>query len=242
MPRRHTACQWNGQVVRLNLNKCRGRVAQRPYVRLRPLAYVTCSRPRGSIGSPPGRGAEVYMIRSEHVSATDPCLALIKAWVFSVPESRDPVVSGPDPTYRGLDPILGVRFALAEVLALIRRPGLYIQGSDTFPWGPDSLLIPWSISTSLAMWRPWSRPRGGVECCCWPRVVTRSWGESRPSPTHNSFTTRPKIVAWVLRIHTLVGGTLILGYWKWPPGPPPGRMRACRWAQNLYFSSTWLDW
>jgi hypothetical protein len=28
----------------------------------------------------------------------DPCLALTKAWVFSVPESRDPAVSGRDPT------------------------------------------------------------------------------------------------------------------------------------------------
>jgi hypothetical protein len=135
MQRRHTACQWNGQAARLILNKCRGRVAQRPYVRLRPLAYVTCSRPRGSIGSPPGRGAEAYTIRSGHVSAPDPHLALIKAWIFSVPESHDPAVSGPDPTQSGPDPILGVRFAPVEVLDLTRRPGLYIQGSDTSAWG-----------------------------------------------------------------------------------------------------------
>jgi hypothetical protein len=87
------------------------------------------------------------------VSALDPRLALIKAWVFSVPESRDPAVSGPDPTERGPDPILGVRFAPVEVLDLTRRPGLYTQGSGTFPWDPDSLLIPWSISSSLATWR-----------------------------------------------------------------------------------------
>jgi hypothetical protein len=37
-----------------------------------------------------------------------PRLALIKAWVFFVPESRDPAVSGPDPTQRGPEPILGV--------------------------------------------------------------------------------------------------------------------------------------
>ena len=66
------------------------------------------------------------MIRSGHVSALDPCLALIKAWIFSVPESRDPAVSDPDPTQRGLDPILGVCFAPVEVLDLTRRPGLYI--------------------------------------------------------------------------------------------------------------------
>jgi hypothetical protein len=42
---------------------------------------TTCSRPRGSIGSPPGRGAGVYVIRSGshqirsgHVSALYPCL------------------------------------------------------------------------------------------------------------------------------------------------------------------------
>jgi hypothetical protein len=98
MPRQHIACQWNGQAVRLIRNKCRGRAVPRPYVRLSPLAYVTCRRPRGNIGSPPGRGAEVYTIRSGHVSAPDPRLALIKAWVFSVPESRDLAVSVSDPT------------------------------------------------------------------------------------------------------------------------------------------------
>jgi hypothetical protein len=75
------------------------------------------------------------MIRSGHVSALDPCLALTKAWALFVPESRDPAVSGPDPTQRGPEPIPGVRFVPVEVLDLTRRPGLYIQGSDTFPWG-----------------------------------------------------------------------------------------------------------
>jgi hypothetical protein len=56
-------------------------------------------------------------------------------WVFSVLESWYPAVSGPDPTQRGPDPILGVRFAPVGVLDLTRRPGLYIQGSDTFLWG-----------------------------------------------------------------------------------------------------------
>jgi hypothetical protein len=69
------------------------------------------------------------------VSAPDPRLALIKAWVFSVPESRDPAVSGPDPTQRGPEPILGVQFVPVEVLDLTWGPGLYIQGSGTFPWG-----------------------------------------------------------------------------------------------------------
>jgi hypothetical protein len=41
------------------------------------------------------------MIRSGHVSTLDLRLALIKAWVFSVLESLDPAMSGPDPTQRG---------------------------------------------------------------------------------------------------------------------------------------------
>jgi hypothetical protein len=135
MPRWHIACQWIGQAARLIRNKCRGRATQRPYVRPHPLAYVTCTMPRGSIGAPPERGAEAYTVRSGHVSAPDPRLALIKAWVFSVPESWDPAVSGPDPTQSGPEPILGVRFAPVEVLDLTRGPGLYIQGSNTFPWG-----------------------------------------------------------------------------------------------------------
>jgi hypothetical protein len=135
MPRQHIACQWNGQATRLILNKCRGHATQRPYVKLRPLAYVTCIMPRGSIGAPPERGAEAYTVWSRHVSASDPRLALIKAWVFFVSESRDPAVSGPNPTQRDPKPILGVRFAPVEVLDLTRRSGLYIQGSDTFPWG-----------------------------------------------------------------------------------------------------------
>jgi hypothetical protein len=60
------------------------------------------------------------------VSAPDPRLALIKAWVFSVPESWDPAVSGPNPTWRGSDPILGVRFVPVGVLDLTQRPSLYI--------------------------------------------------------------------------------------------------------------------
>jgi hypothetical protein len=44
-------------------------------------------------------------------------------------------VSGSDPTQRGLEPILGVRFVAVEVLDLTRGSGLYIQGSGTFPWG-----------------------------------------------------------------------------------------------------------
>jgi hypothetical protein len=53
--------------------------------------------PRGSIGSPPERGAGAHAVWSGHVLAPDPRLALIKAWVFFTLESRDPTVSSPAP-------------------------------------------------------------------------------------------------------------------------------------------------
>jgi hypothetical protein len=135
MLRRHIGCQWNGQTVHLIRNKCRGHVAQRPYARLHPLAYVTGSRPRGSIGSSPKWGVEAYVIWSGHVSAPDLHLALIKAGVFFDSESWDPAVSGPDPTQRGPGPVPGVRSASVEVLDLTWRSDLYMQGSDVFLWG-----------------------------------------------------------------------------------------------------------
>jgi hypothetical protein len=37
----------------------------------------------------------------------------------------------------------------------------------------------------------------------------------------------------VQRLHTVEEGTPDSGYRQWPPGPPQGRMRACRWDQSL---------
>jgi hypothetical protein len=74
MLRRHIACQQSGQAVHPLRNKCRDRAAQRPYVRLHPLAYITGNKPRGSIGSPLERGAQAYRIKPGHVSVPDPCL------------------------------------------------------------------------------------------------------------------------------------------------------------------------
>jgi hypothetical protein len=56
MLRGHIVCQRDRHVKRLLRNKCRDHVAQRPYVRLRPLAYVTGDMPRGSIGPPHEQG------------------------------------------------------------------------------------------------------------------------------------------------------------------------------------------
>jgi hypothetical protein len=74
----HAACQWNGQAHVLSVMNAKARVAQRRHARFRSLAYPACSMPRGSIGSPPERGAGVYadrsssqQTRSGHVSAPD---------------------------------------------------------------------------------------------------------------------------------------------------------------------------
>jgi hypothetical protein len=90
---------------------------------------------------------------SGHVSTPDPYLS--KAWVFSAPESRNPVVGSPDPTRGGggSGTCPGVWDALVGVLDLARRSGLHVQGSGTFPMGgSDLLLTSWSISSSLATW------------------------------------------------------------------------------------------
>jgi hypothetical protein len=59
MLRRHIACLQGGLAVRLLHNKCRDRVAQRPYVRFCLLTYVLGN----STGSPPERGAEAHWAR-----------------------------------------------------------------------------------------------------------------------------------------------------------------------------------
>jgi hypothetical protein len=104
----HAACQWNGQAHVLSVMNAKARVAQRRHARFRPLAYATYSMPRGSIGSPPERGAGVYadrsgshQTRSGHVSALDHRLGPIKARVCSVLEPWDPTVGGPDPIRGG---------------------------------------------------------------------------------------------------------------------------------------------
>jgi hypothetical protein len=71
MPRGHIACQRDRQTTRLLHNKCSGSTAQRPYVRLRLLAYITGDSPRGSIGPPPERGVEAHWIKPWHVSVPD---------------------------------------------------------------------------------------------------------------------------------------------------------------------------
>jgi hypothetical protein len=178
---------------------------------LRQLAHVTGSRRRGSIGSPPGRGAEAYMVWPGHVSAPDPCLALTKAYVFFAPESRDPAESGPDPTQRGPEPVPGVRSAPAEALDTARRSGPYMQGPDTFPRrsGPTVDTLACIIFSGYV-----AAPEPSA---WWGRVL---------------IATRLEIVAWAPCLLTVVRGTPVSGHRQWPSGPPQGRIRAFRWGQS----------
>ena len=71
MPRGHIAHQQDRQAACLLRNKCRGSMAQRPYVRLRPLAYVMGDSPHGIIGPSPERGVEAHWVKPGHVSVPD---------------------------------------------------------------------------------------------------------------------------------------------------------------------------
>jgi hypothetical protein len=76
---RRLSLEWTD--ARLIRNKCQDARSPEALCRIRPLAYAAHSRPRGSIGSLPRRGAGVYVIRrgshqigSRRVSAPDPRL------------------------------------------------------------------------------------------------------------------------------------------------------------------------
>jgi hypothetical protein len=99
-----------------------------------------------------------------------------------------------------------------EVLDLTRRPGPYTQGSGTFPWGsrPTIDILGYII---------FSGHMATLELSTWQGRVL--------------FTTRLETATWALCLHTGVRGTPDLGYRQWPPGPPQGRKRACRWGQSL---------
>jgi hypothetical protein len=129
MQRWYTACQWKDR--QHALSAINAEAAQPRGLTSGSARWLTSRAPCHVAAS----GSRSVNDKVRTRATPDPRLVLIKAWAFSVPESRDPAMSGPDPTWRGLDPIRGVRFAPVGVLDLTRRPGLYIQGSDTFPWG-----------------------------------------------------------------------------------------------------------
>jgi hypothetical protein len=85
-------------------------------------------------------------------------------------------------------------------------------GSGTFPWGSGS-------TDDIMVYVTFSGHVAALESSMW-------WGRAL-------FITRLEIDAWVPRLHTVVRGTPVPGYRQWPPGPPQGRLQACRWGQSL---------
>jgi hypothetical protein len=148
----------------------------------------------------------------------------------------------PRPHTGGTDPILGVRSEHVGVLGQTWRPGPYIQGSGTLPWGSRLTVDALEYITFSGHVAAPDPPMWWGQALLLAQSSHPRLGESWPGPTYNSFTTRQKIAAWVLRLYTAVRGTIVSGYRQWPPGPPQGKMRACRWGQSLYFASTWPDW
>jgi hypothetical protein len=131
MQRRHIACQRDGQAARLIRNKCRGRITQRPYVRLRPLVYVTRSRPHGSIEPPLGRGVEAYADRSA------------PEWVWTRVGTRPPPESYLRPGYvlpwdLGT-PMWAARTPYRGVQIPFQGSDLHTWRSGTNPGGPNCI-------------------------------------------------------------------------------------------------------
>jgi hypothetical protein len=123
--------------------------------------------------------------------ALDPHLALIKAWVFFVPESRDPAEGGSDPTQRGLGPVPGAWSVPVDVPDPARGSDLDMQGSITLPWGSgptvgilEEIVFPGHVATpESSTW--------------WVQVV---------------LTARLGIVVQAPRLLTVVRGTPVSGY------------------------------
>jgi hypothetical protein len=164
-------------------------VAQRLYVRLRPLAYVTGRGPRGGIESPLGRGAEAYRMGSGHVSAPDPSLVLDQGLSFSCLGILGPCRgrSGPH--------IGGSRLHPTDLAYTRGGPGppwgsrLHTQRSGALPWGsgltvgvlehsffPRHVVAPdppmwcgrallWALSSGPWLDRVVAWPRWGHYCC-----------------------------------------------------------------------------
>jgi hypothetical protein len=176
-----------------------------------PLAYVTSSRPRGSIGSPLEWGAEANTVWSGHVSALDPRLTLVKACVLSCPRIPGPCCEWPGPCTGGSG----------------ARPG-----SEHARGGPGPHPEVRSVRTGVRHLPMGSGPTVGILEYI---VFSGHVAIREPSPWWGRalFTTRLEVAAWAPRFHTVVRGTPVSGYRQWPPGPPQGRTRACRWGQSL---------
>jgi hypothetical protein len=184
MLRRHIACQQGGQSARPLRNKCRDRAAQRPYVRLRTLAYITGNKPHSSIGSPPERSASVQDKAWTRVS-TGPLLRP------GYPLFWDLVMGGPVLTRRDPDPIQGTQHAYLGVPDRIRGFGLCVQGSGASSWrsGTTDGILGYIIFS------------GHVT----PLEPSTRWGQV-------PFTARLEIAARAPCLHTVVRDTPDSGY------------------------------
>jgi hypothetical protein len=104
---------------------------------LRPLAYVTGHKPRGSSGSPPERGAQGKVWTR---ASTRPLLMLGSprpgALPWSGPYSEGPGAHPRDPT------------------CLLGSSGLYAQGSGVPLWRSGSNDASWGVLSFLATWCP----------------------------------------------------------------------------------------
>jgi hypothetical protein len=114
-------------------------------------------------------------------------------------------------------------------------------GYDTF--FPETLL--WVVRSSLGGVRTPSNGFGllylrGLGCAHRDPKPTGSEGVVSESATLTAheiplglFSVRLRVAAQASCLHTTVRGTPNPGYRQWPPGPPQGRMRACRRGQSL---------
>ena len=97
----------------------------------------------------------------------------------------------------------------AGVRTYPEAPDMYVyRGLVSFCGGPDLLGC------------------GVFPCHVAPFGLPIRWGQARSSAWLRD-------IAWVRCLHAVGEGTPDFGYRQWPPVPPQGRMRACRWDQSL---------
>jgi hypothetical protein len=192
MLRGHIVCQQGGQAARPFRNKCRDCAAKRPYVRLRPLTYVMDSKPCGSIGAPPERGAQVNRIKLGHVSVPDPCLGqgIPCPWTSLWP---GPYLEGSRPHPRDPTRYLGVPYCSWGSSSCV-------QGFGASSWrsGPTDCILGYTIFSGHV---------APLEPSTW-------WGQVL-------FTARLEIAARAPCLHTVVRGTPDSGYRQTPLAESP---------------------
>jgi hypothetical protein len=160
------ACHWNGQTHVLSIINAKKHVAQRLYVTLRLLAYAARSRPRGSIRSPPGRGAGVYVI------SPDPTRSGLDMWTAWTPyrgfgsHSSGPVRTrgGPGPNLEARTVYTGVRHLpmgsrlTGDTLEYVTFFG-HVVAPDSPMWWGQVLLLAQSSRPRLGRVMAWSHIR-----------------------------------------------------------------------------------